>query len=148
MVQNVCDHKGLQVTVSRGWWERVCQRNKGFSLRVPSSLSTVRHQGTNKRGIFDMLQETLEENNLTDKPCRIFNMDETGLPLSHKPRKLLCKTGSRTFNVVTGGDKSQIIVVGCVSSGGYQLPLMIIYDRKTLHADMVNGETGGTLYGL
>ena len=25
---------------------------------------------------------------------------------------------------------------------------MVIYDRKTLHADMVKGEIGGTLYGL
>ena len=151
MVQNVCDHKGLQVTVSHGWWERFCQRNKGFSLRVPSSLSTARHQGTNKRvmeAYFDMLEETLEENNLTDKPCQIFNMDETGLPLSPKPPKLLCKTGSRAFNAVTGGDKSQITVVGCVSAGGYQVPPMVIYDRKTLHADMVKGEVGGTLYGL
>lgn len=151
IVQNVCDHKGLQVTVSHGWWERFCQRNKGFSLRVPSSLSTARQQGTNTRvmeAYFDMLEETLEENNLTDKPCQIFNMDETGLPLSPKPPKLLCKTGSRAFNAVTGGDKSQITVVGCVSAGGYQLPPMVIYDRKTLHADMVKGEIGGTLYGL
>ena len=74
IVQNICDYKGLQVTVSHGWWERFCQRNKGFSLRVPSFLSTARHQSTNTRvmeAYFDMIEETLEENNLTDKPCRI-----------------------------------------------------------------------------
>ena len=71
---------------------------------------------------FDMLKETLEENNLTDKPCQIFNMDETGLPLSSKPPKLLCKTGSRAFNAVSGGDKSQITVVG---TGGYQVSFLI-----------------------
>ena len=59
-----------------------------------------------------MLEETLEE---TDKPCQIFNVDETGLPLSPKPPKLLCKMGSRAFNAVTGGDKSQITIMGCVS---------------------------------
>ena len=31
---------------------------------------------------------------------------------------------------------------------GYRLPPMIIYDRKTLHEDMVKGEIGRTLYGL
>ena len=28
------------------------------------------------------------------------------------------------------------------------MPPMVIYDRKTLHADMVKGEVGGTLFGL
>ena len=151
MVQNVCDYKGIEVKVSHGWWERFCQRNKGFSLRVASSLSRARLQNTNSKVIeayFDMLEETLSENDLCDKPCRIFNMNETGLPLAPKPPKLLCKTGSRAFNSVTGGDKSQITEVGCVSTEGYCLPPMIIYDRKTLHPDMAKGEIGGTLYGL
>ena len=53
-------------------------------------MSTARHQGTTRvmEADFDMLEETLEENNLTDKSYQIFNMDETGLPLS--PNILNC----------------------------------------------------------
>ena len=137
--------------VSHGWWERFCQRNTGFSLRVAASLSRARLENTTSKVMeeyFDVLEETFAENDLIDKPCRIFNMDESGLPLAPKPPKLLCKKGSRAFNSVNSGDKSQIIVVGCVSAGGYCLPPMIIYDRKTLHEDIVKGEIGGTLYGL
>ena len=88
LVQNVCDGKGLKVKVSHGWWEHFCQRNTGFSLRVAASLSRARLENANSMVIkeyFDMLEETLAENDLIDKPCRIFNMDESGVPLAPKP---------------------------------------------------------------
>ena len=49
---------------------------------------------------------------------------------------------------VSSADKSLITVVGCVSAAGYCIPPMIIFDRKTLHADMTLGELPGTIYGL
>ena len=58
------------------------------------------------------------------------NLDESGLPLAPRAFKL-CKKGSRSFNAVSIGDKSQITVVACVSAGGYCLPPMLIYDRTT-----------------
>ena len=48
---NVCDRKGLKVKVSHGWWERFCQRNTGFSLRVTASLSRARLENTNSKVI-------------------------------------------------------------------------------------------------
>ena len=32
---------------------------------------------------FNMLEETLEEYNLKDKPAQIYNCDESGMPLEH-----------------------------------------------------------------
>ena len=77
---------------------------------------------------FDMLETTLADNDLLDKPCQLFNMDETGLPLAPKPPKVVCKKGSRSVNAASSGDKSQITVVACVSAGGYSIPPMVIYD--------------------
>lgn len=69
LVQNVCDRKGLNVKVSHGWWQRFCQRNTGFSLRVAASLSCARLENTNSKVMeeyFNMLEETLTENDLID----------------------------------------------------------------------------------
>jgi len=33
---------------------------------------------------FDILEQTLADNDLEDKPCQIFNINETGMPLDPK----------------------------------------------------------------
>ena len=151
LVQRVCDSNGLNVTVTHGWWERFCFRHRNISLRVAAPLSQARMKGTDAEVLhayFDELEATLVENELDDKPCQVFNMDESGMRLSPAPPKVLCKKGTKSLNWTTGGDKSQITVVGCVSAGGYCLPPMVIYDRKTLHQDMSKGKVAGTMYGL
>ena len=39
-------------------------------------------------------------------------------------------------------------MIDCVSAAGHCIPPMIIWDRKTLQADMTKGELPGTIYGL
>ena len=43
---------------------------------------------------------------LHDKPILVFNMDETGLPLSQDPIKGVCKKGTKAPDAITSGDKS------------------------------------------
>ena len=151
MVQRLCDSRNMSVHVTHGWWERFCFRHPEISLRTTSALSYARAKGQNEEALsnyFDVLEETLDEHKLHDKPALIFNVDETGLPLSPSPPKGVCRKGTKTPNSITSGDKSQITVVGCVSAAGHCIPPMIIWDRKTLHADMTKGELPGTIYGL
>ena len=151
MVQRSCDGRDMDVHVTHGWWERFCYRHPEISLRTMSALSYARAKGQNKEALssyFDVLEDTYNEHKLHDKPALVFNMDETGLPLSPDPIKGVCKKGTNTSNTITSGDKSQITVVGCVSAAGHCIPPMIIWDRKTLHADMTKGELPGTIYGL
>ena len=60
----------------------------------------------------------MTENDLLDKPCQIYNVDETGLPLDPKAPQLIFQQGERNPAAVGSGNKTQIIVVGCVSAGG------------------------------
>ena len=78
-----------------------------------------------------MLEATLLEYDLHDKPCQLFNIDETGMPLDLKPLRLVCDVGTKNPVAVSAGNKAQISVVGCVSAAGYCIPPMIIYGRKT-----------------
>ena len=76
---------------SPGWWASFIARYPKLALRTPATLSLARASASD-RGIFDNyfdeLESTLEVNNLLDKPCSIFNIDETGMPLDPKPPKI------------------------------------------------------------
>ena len=97
-----------------------------------------------------MFQATMEEYDLLQKPCHLFNIDETGLPISPKPVKMVCRTGSKNPCCIDSGSKSQITVVGCVSAAGYCVPPMVVYNRKSyfVSSEMVQGEIPGTAYGF
>ena len=136
--------------VSHGWW-------KGFVSATPvyhSELlqhSSARIRSSTPEQIdtyFDVLEQTLLENELLDKPCQVFNLDETGMLLDPKKLKVVSEKGVKNPSYMSSGSKSQITVVGCISASGYTIPPMVVWDRKTLHPDMTVVEIPGTFYGL
>lgn len=42
LVQSIARGKGIETTVSEGWWERFRQRHLGISLRIATPLSVAR----------------------------------------------------------------------------------------------------------
>ena len=65
LVQSVLDSKGVQKTVTNGWWESFCRRHPNLSLRSAAPLSLVRAQASDPEMVnryFDLLERTLEEN--------------------------------------------------------------------------------------
>jgi len=43
---------------------------------------------------FDLLESTLEENGLTEKPCQIFNANKSGMPLDPPSLKVVALMGA------------------------------------------------------
>ena len=153
MVQYVCHERGIERVVTHGWWESFCRHHVDVTLRITAPLSSSRAKSTDVNVInkyFDMFQATMEEYDLLQKPCHLFNIDETGLPISPKPLKMVCRKGSKNPCCIDSGDKSQITVVGCVSAAGYCVPPMVVYNRKScfVSAEMVQGKIPGTAYGF
>ena len=97
---------------------------------------------------FDLLEETLLENELKDCPCQIFNMDESRMPLDQKSMKTIHVRGDPNPVTTTTGNKAQITVVACVSASGNYIPPMIVWDRKSLKQEWTTGEVAGTLHGM
>ena len=77
---------------------------------------------------FTLLKKIMEENKLIDKPAQIYNVDESGMPLDHRPPR----KGQRKVRYRTSGNKSQITVVGCINATGTALPPFVIFVQKTL----------------
>ena len=69
-----------------------------MTLRIIAPLSLSRAKAIDVGVInkyFDMLDATLLEYNLHDKPCQLFNIDETGMPLDPKPLRPVCGVGTK-----------------------------------------------------
>ena len=151
LVQRILDSRGIERTVSNGWWESFCRRHLLLLFaQALHSLYIARAKDSDPEMLpryFDLLEQTLEDNSLVSKPGLLFNMDETGMPLDPKAPKVVVERGG-TACTVGSGDKSQVTVVGCISAAGFCIPPMVIWDRKTLAPELTIGELSGTIYGL
>ena len=118
IVQQCMDSKGMNKTVSDGWWDRYKERRKELTLRTAIPLSFVRAMASDRDTIdryYDVLESNLLENDLIHKPTLIINCDKTGMPLSLKPPKVVQTVGKRNRNCVTSDSKSQLTILACVS---------------------------------
>ena len=114
-------------------------------------LSIARAMATDSECLeryYDLLEDTLKKNKLFNNPKYIYNLDETGMPLSPKGIKVAAKTGVKSVGAVCSDTKSQITVLVCVCANGTALPPFVIFDHKTLNPELTTGEIPGTVYGL
>ena len=117
LVQKITDSRNLNRQISNGWWDKFCTRNPSITLRASVSLSQARANATDPEVIdsyFDLLQTTMTEHDLLDKPCQIFNIDESGFSLAPKSPKGIHVVGDHSAKDIKSGDKSQITVLACV----------------------------------
>ena len=151
MVQGILETRGLDGPLTCGWWDGFKARHPQLSLRQASLLSYSRAVASDRDVIdryFDLLEETLEKNNLNDKPAQIFNCDETGMPLNPKASKIISQRGDKNPAAIGGNTKTQITVLACVSASGNAMPPMVVWGRKVLNYQLTIGEVPGTFYGL
>ena len=151
IVEEIVASKGNPTHISNGWWESFRHRHPQLTLQTVEKLSYARSVATDATIVnhyFDLLEQTLHDNNLLDSPSQIFNCDETGLPLEHTPSSVVGIVGQKHPRALTSGNKKQITVLGCVNASGYAIPLLVIFARKSLNPLLIVNEVPGTMYGL
>ena len=61
----------------------------------------------------------------------VFNCDETGISIVHKPGKVIAQLGRRNVYAITSAERGKThTVLSCVSASGCALPPMMVYSRK------------------
>ena len=89
-------------------------------------------------------------NLISTKPMLIYNLDETGITIVHKPGKVTAEVGRCNVYAVTSAEKLKgktHTVIACVSASGYVLPPMMVYPRKRLPpANLREGAVPNTLF--
>ena len=103
LVQEAVSRKGLNATVTNGWWDSFKWWHPNLALRT-APISYARAMASDPEVIdknYDLLVRTLMDNDLVDKPAQIFNMDETGMPLDPSPPLVVARRGQKHPSAVT-----------------------------------------------
>ena len=109
LVQRINESRRITGYVTNGWWESFCKRHPNLTLRATVPLSHARAKATDPEMLghyFYLLEQTLAENGLEDKPMQILNVDETEMPLNAKCQRGIYKVGERNPAAITSGDKT------------------------------------------
>lgn len=121
-------------TAGRAWFDGFRRRHPKLTIRAPQPLSHCRALCANRETIddfFGKLGAIYGKLNLITKPMQVFNCDETGITVVHKPGKVVAELGRRNVYAVTSAERGKIhTVLSCVSASGYTLPPMMVYPRK------------------
>ena len=153
IAENVAVDKGIlrKGRISGGWWRRFLERNPGMSLRAGDATAGVRIDAINEdnmRKYFDLLEEVFDELDLKNHPERIYNMDETGMPLDPRPPKVVAPKGQKKVRYRCSGQKSQITIIGCGNAIGQTVPPYIIFAAKQLNHLWMKDEVPGSRYAV
>ena len=136
---------------SEKWWQLMKRRNSSMRLRKPEGTAAIRHMCMDRIKVskyFFALNSLFTEKGLIDCPHQIWNMDETGLQLEHKPRRVIAQKGAKYLQSRTSGNKETVTVIACINAAGEALPPHIIAKGKTeraLHGfDLQSAPQGAT----
>ena len=87
IAENVAKDKGIlrKDRISQGWYEKFMKRQTYLSIckgdPAANEMAVSSQAITN---YFDLLEKTLKDNNLLNKPAQIYNVDETGMAYEHR----------------------------------------------------------------
>ncbi|XP_052278809.1 uncharacterized protein LOC127877190 [Dreissena polymorpha] len=136
----------------KDWIAGFLKRHPDVSLRTPQALSTCRARMLNEtvtNNYFNDLAWLLESLCLQDKPVRIWNIDETSVPLLHKPARVLGPSGAKNIPGRVGNNRENVSVLACVNAAGGEIPPLVIVKGKTYKSLLsYNTEAGvpGSVY--
>lgn len=114
----------------KDWLSGFQKRHKDFSACSPVALSTVRARMMNPSVVGNYFNE-LGSIIKNEKPKKVWNMDETSVPMLHKPVKILAKTGSKNIPGRVGNCRDNVTVLACIGTDGTDIPPLCIVKGKT-----------------
>lgn len=80
-------------------------------------------------------------------PNRIFNVDETGVTVVHKPQKVLAPKGQKQVGAATSGERGKnVTICCCMSASGQFVPPMFIYPRVRMTSSLERDGPSGSIY--
>ncbi len=134
----------------RSWIDGFRNRHPHLTLRSAQSLSHSRAVCANPfiiQDYFAKLGALYARLNIISKPMQIFNMDETGISVVHKPGRVFTEVGRRNVWAITLAEKGKThTILTCVSASGFSMPPYIIYPRKRITDSLKVGALAGTTF--
>ena len=134
----------------RGWMDGFMRRFPNLTLRSPHPLSFARAKACTDEAIksfFEKIGGLYARLNLLSKPMQVYNSDETGISIVHKPGRVVTEMGKKKVWAVTSGERGKThTVITCVSASGQAIPPMMIYPRIRMSEGLKKDAVPGTLF--
>lgn len=126
-------------------------KRHSLSLRTPQKTSVARIMGFNLYQI-NIFYENLKlvYTNFNFPPSRIYNMDETGiLTVPNKIPKVISPKGKKIVGKSVAAERGELVTaVCCFSASGLYVPPNLIFPRKRMKAEYLNGAPPETIASL
>lgn len=124
------------------------KRHPKLTFRRPQGLSTARIKGfteENVKQFYELLEPALEK--VKFNPWRIYNVDETGITsVQSKHTRIITLKGKKQVGAVTSAERGALVtMVSCMNAAGGYVPPMVIFPRKNMKAELLNGAPPGTI---
>lgn len=110
------------------------ERQPQLALRRGDATAHIRMDSTTNDAIvqyYNLLEKTLLDHNVSENSAQIYNMDESGMPLVHRPPNVIARRGQKKVRYRVAGKQEQISVIGCVKAIGQSIPPMVIFENNT-----------------
>ena len=135
----------------KDWLNGYLKRHPAISMRIPEPTSIQRAMGFNKPKVdryMKLLEATIfdESGNRAINEGNIFNVDESGFTICHKPGKVLAKKGKKGVGAITSAERGKnVTVVACISATGVYIPPMMIFPRVRMKPELLDGSPPDTV---
>ena len=111
-----------------------------YSRAVSASRETIQNY-------FGKLGAMYARLNILTKPMQIFNIDEVGVSIVHKPGKIITEMGRKSVWAISSAEKGKNhTILSCVSAAGFVLPPFMIHPRKRMTEALREGAYPGTSF--
>ena len=148
LATDYCYHLGLRVRgspLSLQCLYSFLERWPEFCVRKPRSLEATRAKSATRPVIdryFQELEKILVFNGFKDRPNAIFNVDEKGLSMDHKPPHIISGVTYKP-QAVTSGKSKTVTVIGVGNAMGQQVPPFFVFPGKRFIDGLLEGASIG-----
>lgn len=116
-------------------WFLNFKRRHNLSLKIPQSVEFARKKNVDPflmYDYFDLLEKTVKELGLEEKPSQIWNLDESSFCSDPSKTKIVGQRGLPSTRTTSGPGKQNTTVLMCCNAVGVKAPPLIIFKGKNV----------------
>ena len=133
----------------RKWLKNFLCHHPKISVRTTEGLSLSRARGFTPESVaqsFEIYEPTMDT--IQHNPARLYNCDKTGITtVQHKHMKILGLKGKGQISSLQSTEWGSLVtVINCMSPTGHFIPPLLVFPRKNMKQELMNGTTPGSIH--